>query len=88
MQLHLNEDGMQIDPDQRQSYFHVAQIERRLLPVFHTHPLGMLHFADSVCPRPQCSQYYWRLQLSVILDQKMLSVAQQCGPVFQDPEMV
>ena len=36
MQLHLNEDGMQIDPDQRQSYFHVAQIERRLLPVIPT----------------------------------------------------
>ena len=36
MQLHLNEDGMQIDPDSRQSYFHITQIEPRLLPVIPT----------------------------------------------------
>lgn len=36
LQLHLNEEGYEIDQDQRRSYFHVTQIEPRLMPSIQT----------------------------------------------------
>ena len=36
LHIHLNEDGMQIDPDSRVSYFQITQIEPCLLLVIPT----------------------------------------------------
>ena len=36
IQLHLDDEGKEIDPDNHQTYFHIQQIEPRLLPDIRT----------------------------------------------------
>lgn len=51
-QLHLNEDGIELDPDNRHSYFDITQIEQRLLPQmptpFRRSPQGLINLWQAI----------------------------------------
>ena len=40
IQVHLDEDGLEIDEDQRRSFFQFTKIEPRLLPILPSHWSG------------------------------------------------